>query len=103
MSPTAVYSKSPDFVQRDVAGECILVPIRRTLTEANSIYVLNETGAALWNCIDGTRPIYEIASIFVEEYEVATEQLNQDLDTLLADLLSIHAIEEVAVADGPNK
>jgi hypothetical protein len=103
MNSIAVYSKNPDFVQRDVAGECILVPIRRTLAEANSIYVLNETGAVLWNRIDGTHPIHEIASTFVEEYDVATEQLNRDLETLLADLLSIHAIEEVAVADGPSR
>jgi hypothetical protein len=103
MNSIAVYSKNPDFVQRDVAGECILVPIRRTLAEANSIYVLNETGAVLWNRIDGIHPIHEIASTFVEEYDVATEQLNRDLETLLADLLSIHAIEEVAVADGPSR
>jgi hypothetical protein len=103
MNSTAIYSKNPDFVQRDVAGECILVPIRRTLSEANSIYVLNETGAALWNHIDGARSIQEIASVFTEEYDVAAEQLHQDFETLLADLLSIRAIEEVAVADGPSR
>lgn len=103
MNPTAVYSKNLDFVQRDVAGECILVPIRRTLSEANSIYVLNDTGAAFWNRIDGTRSVRDIALNFVEEYDVAAEQATQDLETLLADLLSIHAVEEVAVADGSNR
>jgi hypothetical protein len=103
MNLTTIYSRNPDFVQRDVAGECILVPIRRTLTEANSIFVLNDTGAALWNRIDGVRPIHEIALGFAEEYDVTAEQLNQDFESLLADLLSIHAIEEVAVADGPSK
>ncbi|TKB66489.1 MAG: PqqD family protein [Nitrospira sp.] len=103
MNLATIYSKNPDFVQRDVAGECILVPIRRTLAEANSIYVLNETGAALWNRIDGARPFHEIASVFAEEYDVTIEQLNQDLEPLLADLLSIHAIEEVAVAHDPSR
>jgi hypothetical protein len=103
MNPATIYSKNPDFVQRDVAGECILVPIRRTLTEANSIFVLNDTGAALWNRIDGARPIHEIASGFAAEYDVAVEQLNRDFETLLADLFSIHAIEEVAFADGPSR
>lgn len=96
MSPDTIYLKSPDFVQRDVAGECILVPIRRTLTEANSIFVLNDTGAALWNRIDGARPIREIASGFAEEYDVTADQLSRDFEALLADLLSIHAIEEIA-------
>jgi hypothetical protein len=96
MSPDTIYLKNPDFVQRDVAGECILVPIRRTLTEANSIFVLNDTGAALWNRIDGARPIRDIASGFAEEYDVTADQLSRDFEALLADLLSIHAIEEVA-------
>ncbi len=96
MTPTAIYTKHPDYVQRDVAGECILVPIRRTLTEANSIYVLNETGAALWNRIDGQRTAQDIVTDFCNEYEVATEQLAKDFTSLLDDLLSIQAVEEVS-------
>ena len=96
MTPTAIYSKHPDYVQRDVAGECILVPIRRTLTEANSIYVLNETGAALWNRIDGQRTAQGILTDFCSEYEVTTEQLVKDFTSLLDDLLSIQAVEKVA-------
>ena len=95
MTPTAIYTKHPDYVQRDVAGECILVPIRRTLTEANSIYVLNETGAALWNRIDGQRTAQDIVTDFCNEYEVAIEQLSKDFTSLLDDLLSIRAVEEV--------
>jgi hypothetical protein len=100
MNLAAVYAKNPEYVQRDVAGECILVPIRRNLTESNSIYVLNETGASLWQRIDGTRSVQTITDEFVQEYDVTTEQLYQDFQTLLTDLLSIHAIDEVTLADG---
>ena len=96
MTPTAIYTRHPDYVQRDVAGECILVPIRRTLTEANSSYVLNETGAALWNRIDGQRTAQDIVTDFCNEYEVATDQLAKDFTSLLDDLLSIQAVEEIA-------
>lgn len=102
MNLGTVYAKNPDYVQRDVAGECILVPIRRNLTESNSIYVLNETGAALWGRIDGTRSVQTISDEFVQEYDVTVEQLHQDFHTLLIDLLSIHAVTEVAVANGPT-
>ena len=95
MTPTSIYIKHPDYVQRDVAGECILVPIRRTLAEANSIYVLNETGAALWNRIDGRRMAQEIVTDFCGEYDVEPDQLAKDFTSLLDDLLSIRAIEEV--------
>jgi len=102
MNPAAVYAKHPDYIQRDVAGECILVPVRRSAGAANSIYVLNETGAALWNRLDGRCPLQEIAAAFHEEYDVTADQLRLDVETLVADLLSIHAIEEVAVTDGPT-
>jgi hypothetical protein len=95
MTSTAIYTKNPDYVQRDVAGECILVPIKRTLTEANSIYVLNETGASLWNRIDGQRTAQDIVTDFCGEYEVETDQLAKDFTLLLDDLLSINAVEVV--------
>lgn len=102
MNPAAIYAKNPDFVQRDVAGECILVPLRRSLAESNSIYVLNDTGAAIWNRIDGKRSVAAIADEFIAEYDVTVEQFGRDLETLLADLLSIRAVEKVAVAHGPT-
>jgi hypothetical protein len=102
MNTAAVYARHPDYVQRDVAGECILVPIRRSLAEANSIYVLNETGAAFWNRLDGRHRLQDITTAFCVEFDVTTDQLHRDIETFLADLLSIHAIEEVAVADGPT-
>jgi hypothetical protein len=100
MPLSTIYSKAPDFIQRQVAGECILVPIRRSLSDANSIYVLNETGAALWDRIDGARSVQEIELDLTQEYDVAADQLRQDFETLLADLLSIRAIQEVSIHDG---
>ena len=97
MPLSTIYAKATDFVQRQVAGECILVPIRRNLTDANSIYVLNETGAALWDRIDGARSVQEIEFDLTQEYDVAADQLRQDFETLLADLLSIRAIQEVSI------
>jgi hypothetical protein len=99
MPLSTIYSKAPDFIQRQVAGECILVPIRRNLSDANSIYVLNETGAAFWDRIDGARSVQEIELDLTHEYDVAADQLRQDFETLLADLLSIRAIQEVSIHD----
>lgn len=89
------FVKSRDFVQRNVAGECLLIPIRRRLTEANSLYVLNETGAAIWGRLDGTRSLRDITGDLLDEYEVSPEQLERDVQELLNDLLSIQAIHPV--------
>jgi hypothetical protein len=88
------FTKSPDFVQREVAGEFLLVPIRRRLSEVNRIYVLNETAAALWHRLDGRRSAREIMDDFIQEFDVGAPQLERDFQALLDDLLGIRAIEE---------
>jgi len=89
-----IYARSPDYVSREVAGEFILVPIRRRLNEVASLYVLNETGAALWRRIDGKRSAREVIADFSEQFDVTSEQIEKDFDSLVEDLLSIKAIEE---------
>ena len=91
-----VYCKSPDFVQRDVAGECILVPIRRQLTQANKIFVLSETGAAFWSLLDGKRPLSKVVDGLLGEYDVSRDRLEDDLSALIKELLGIQAIQEAA-------
>ena len=90
----AVYAKNPDFVQRDVAGECILVPIRPRLSDVSSLYVLNETGAAVWHRIDGNRSAASIVDELAAEFDVTRERLERDLTSLFSDLLEIQAIIE---------
>ena len=94
MSMDRIYVKNDDFVQREVAGECILIPIRRQLTDVNSLYVLNDTGAALWRRMDGKTPLQDIILDFLNEFDVTQAQLEKDVAALLEDLLSIHAIRE---------
>lgn len=92
---TRTFVKSQDFVAREVAGEFLLVPIRRRLTDVNSLYVLNETGAEVWRRLDGARSLHEIAHDLVNEYDVSRDTLERDLRELVGDLLSIQAIREV--------
>ena len=89
-----IYVKNDDFVQREVAGECILIPVRRQLTDVNNLYVLNETGAALWRRMDGKTPLQAITLDVLNEFDVTQAQLEKDVASLLEDLLSIHAIRE---------
>ncbi len=54
-----------------------------------------ETGAAVWERLDGTRSLQEIARDLLQNYEVPPEQLEQDVQELVNDLLSIQAIHPV--------
>ena len=92
VSNSSVYSKNPNFVFRKVAGEALLVPIRQRLDRVNSLYVLNETAAAIWDRIDGRASMADILDALTREFDVAPARLEQDAATLVNDLLSIEAI-----------
>ncbi len=87
-----IYRRNPEFVQREVAGECLLVPIRRQPGDSNSIFVLNETAASLWRRLDGTQALADIVDQLLSEYAVEREQLQKDVAVLIDDLLGIKAI-----------
>ena len=93
---SSVYSRNPNFVFRKVAGEALLVPIRKRLDRVNSLYVLNETAAAIWDRIDGRTMMAGILDALAHEFDVAPARLEQDAATLIDDLLSI---EVIVVAD----
>jgi hypothetical protein len=92
---TRVYQHSPDVVFRKVAGEFILVPIRRRSQEAEYLYTLNEVGGRVWELIDGRRTAGEIRDAIVEQYDVQPGQATADVLELLAQLDKVHAVKAV--------
>ena len=80
------YERDPNVVYREIADERILVPIRKQVADMASIYVLNETGARIWDLMDGQRSLAEIRDVLVEEYEVEPEILQQDLLEIMGQL-----------------
>ena len=80
------YEKSPNVVYREIAEERILVPIKKNTADMAAIYVLNETGARVWDLLDGDRTVADIRDVMAAEYEVEEEVLVEDLATILGQL-----------------
>jgi predicted RNase H-related nuclease YkuK (DUF458 family) len=87
-----IYSKSDSIVFRKIADEFILVPIRQNVGDLESIYTLNETGARIWELIDGKNKVNEIKEKIVEEFEVTPEEAEKDIVEHLMQLEEIKAI-----------
>ncbi|RZB30189.1 MAG: hypothetical protein SRB1_02469 [Desulfobacteraceae bacterium Eth-SRB1] len=87
-----VYSKSDSIVFRKIADEFILVPIRQNVGDLESIYTLNETGARIWELIDGKIKVREIKEKLIEEFEVTPEEVEKDILEHLVQLEKIKAI-----------
>jgi len=89
-----VYNRSDSVVSRKIGDEFILVPIRQDVGDLESIYTLNETGALIWELIDGKTRVREIKERIVDEFDVEPIQAEQDLKEHLAQLEGIKAIIE---------
>jgi len=84
-----------DVISRMIAGEMILVPIRRSAAELGSIYTLNATGARIWSLMNGENTLGKIRNIVVDEYEIDPAQAWSDLVRLSDSLLLAGAVREV--------
>ncbi len=89
---TKSFVKDPNIVSRKIAGEVILVPIRKNVGDLESIYTLNEVAARIWELIDGKKKVKDIKKAIVEEYQIGEEEAEKDLLELLSQLRELKAI-----------
>ncbi len=96
---TLRYRRSEEFVGRKIAGETVLVPLRQQIGDLESIYTLNESASFIWDRLDGTATVGEIAALLEAEFDAAPADIRADLETLLTHLLEIRAICSVPGTD----
>jgi hypothetical protein len=90
-----VYRRNPDIVYREIAGEYILVPIHHKAGEADSIYVLNETGTRIWELVDGKRTLADIIALITAEFDVDEKTLADDLLEYVGEMVTSGTLQEV--------
>jgi hypothetical protein len=83
------YEKDPNVVSREIAGERILVPIKKQAADMAAIFVLNETGARIWELVDGQRTLADIGDILGQEYDVQPDAVRSDIVDLTGQLLEL--------------
>jgi methyltransferase-like protein len=81
-----VVSKSHSIVTRKTGNEYVLVPVANNIADMNSVYTLNETGAFIWEQIDGKRCVKELIEVLVEEYETDEKTASEDVFTFLDEM-----------------
>jgi hypothetical protein len=91
-----VYIKDPNLVNRKIAGEMVLVPIRHNVGDLACIYNLNEVGSRIWELTDGVSNVGRIRDKIVEEYEVTPEDAEADITEFLNQLEQVGAVSESA-------
>jgi hypothetical protein len=82
-----VFGPSADVVAREIEGELILVPIAAGVGDVEDVlFTLNESGRAIWNLLDGTRSLREIAAELEAEFIGDAGQIEADILGLVTEL-----------------
>jgi hypothetical protein len=83
---SSVLLHSPDVVTRKTGNEYVLVPVTNNIADMNSVYTLNETGAFIWEQIDGKKSVAEIVAALTEEYDIEKDAAEEDVMIFIQDM-----------------
>ena len=72
-----------ELIQREIAGDTILVPAGKTVYDSNGLFVLNEVAAFIWNYLAEAESEEQIVSLLLEEYDVTKEEAEADVHAFL--------------------
>jgi hypothetical protein len=82
----SVLSQSTSVVTRKTGNEYVLVPITNNIADMNSVYTLNETGAFIWEQIDGKRCVEEIITRLINEYDIDKQSAESDVFSFIENM-----------------
>jgi hypothetical protein len=87
------YARREGIVVRKVAGEHILVPIRRNVADLKAIFALNDVGRCVWELLDGARGLDAVVEGLVERFDVSPEEASADLRSFVERLSQAGLVE----------
>lgn len=92
--PPKRFARKGEFALRVIAEEAVLVPVRGGEGDQDSIYTLNDVGAAIWQLIEPERDAAEIGRLIAQEFDVSVDKATEDVTAFLALLAEKGLIEE---------
>lgn len=81
-----------ELIKREIAGDTILVPVGKTVYDANGLFVLNELGGFLWERLPQAENAEQLCNAVLEEYEVSREEAARDIAEFLDKLRKLDII-----------
>jgi methyltransferase-like protein len=82
----SVPSHSPSIVTRKTGDEYVLVPVANNIADMDSVYTLNETGAFIWELIDGKKSVEDLIEAVIKEYDVDSITATTDVFSFINNL-----------------
>lgn len=95
-----LYVRSDSVVSRVIAGETLIVPIRKGIGDLASIYSLNLVATTLWEALSQPCSKPEMVDQIANHFAADRQQIERDVDSFLREmeLAGLVATVEVAAA-----
>ncbi len=106
LSPDTVLIHSPDVAARLVGGRVVLAPLHADAGDPlDDLFTLNATGQAIWELIDGSRPLRDVVGGAATRFDAAPDDLLGDLLAFVEDLVAKGMLDTIlTLASGtPNE
>ncbi len=84
----SLLKKSENVVFRKIGDEYVLVPLFASVADVESIFNLNETGAAVWEKIDGRKNLRDIIAEMQTEYEAENLLIEKDVIAFVNEMMT---------------
>ena len=86
-----------NYVLRKIVDESILVPISPNLKQRDCLYVLNQTGHAIYQGVLNGLNIEQICENIRVDFDVSSPQLvENDISAFLQEMIEIEAVSETS-------
>ena len=75
-----------ELLKREIGGESLLIPVGKTVYDANGLFLLTEAGAFIWDILPEVESEEEIVARVLEEYEIDEETARVDVRSFVSKL-----------------
>ena len=80
------FVRSESVVSRVIAGETLIIPIRKGVGDLASIYSLNEVGSVIWEALKTASSRTEIVDAIEEKFAVDRTRIERDVEEFLSEM-----------------
>ncbi len=83
------YTANANLIQRDIAGEHLLIPVGEAALNIHGMITLTESGLILWNRLQTPAEEEDLINVLRSEYEVDETTARNDVRSFLQKLNQI--------------
>jgi hypothetical protein len=93
---TELYVRASAVVSRLIAGETLVLPVKRNVGDLTSLFSFNGTGATIWDALETPKSLQDICDVIDRKYDLSKEKAEEDVKLFVRELCSLGLAKALA-------